>query len=276
MATQREKAEAFRKLHAGPRILVLANAWDAGSARVIVAAGAPAIATSSAGVAYALGYPDGQRIPRSEMLDMVRRIAAAVEVPVSADVEAGYGTSVESAAETARGVAAAGAIGMNLEDTGARGELLPLELAVERVRAGRAAAEAAGVPLVINGRTDVFGPTGPAPAERLAEAIRRANAYLAAGADCAFVPWVTDREQIGRLAREVQGPLNVLGTPASPPIPELERLGVRRVSVGSGIARAAYGLARRVAVELHGTGTYEAMGAGAIPYAEMQRLLGRA
>src|SRR6266536_1833985 len=143
MASQREKAEAFRKLHQGPRVLVLANAWDAGSARVIAAAGAPAIATSSAGVAYVLGHPDGQRIPRAEMLDMVRRIAAAVEVPVSADVEAGYGTTVESAAETAHGVLAAGAIGMNLEDTGARGELLAVDLAAERVRAARAAADAA-------------------------------------------------------------------------------------------------------------------------------------
>jgi 2-methylisocitrate lyase-like PEP mutase family enzyme len=273
--TQREKAEAFRKLHAGPRVLVLANAWDAGSARVIAAAGAPALASSSAGVAYVLGYADGQHIPRAEMLDMVRRIAAAVDIPVSADVEAGYGTSIESAAETARGVIAAGAIGMNLEDTGARGELLPLALAADRVRAARAAADDAGVPLVINGRTDVFGPTGPAPAERLAEAIVRANAYLAAGADCAFVPWVTDRQQIARLAREVAGPLNVLGTPASPPVPELERLGVRRLSVGSGIARAAYGLTRRAAHELLGTGTYEALGTGAIPYAEMQRLFGR-
>jgi len=274
MGTQRWKAEAFRKLHDGPRILVLPNAWDVGSARVVAAAGASAVATSSAGVAYVLGYPDGQVIPRGEMLDMVRRIAAAVEVPVSADVEAGYGTTPEAAAETARGVVEAGAVGMNLEDTGDDGKLLPLDLAAERVRAARAAAEAAGVPLVINGRTDAFGPVGLADAERLPEAIRRANAYLAAGADCAFVPWATAREDVARLVREIRGPLNVLGTPAALPADELEKLGVRRLSVGSGIARAAYGLARRAALELKERGTYGAMGAGAIPYAEMQRLLG--
>lgn len=275
MATdQRQKADLLRRLHAGPPILVLANAWDAASARVVAAAGFPAVASSSAGVAYALGYPDGQRIGREEMLDMVRRIAAAVDVPVSADVEAGYGTTPESAAETARGVVAAGAVGMNLEDTGSAGELLPLELQVERVRAARAAADGAGVPLVLNARTDAFGVPGLAADARLPEAVRRANAYLAAGADCAFVPFVSDRELIGRLAREVKGPLNVLGTPAAPPIPELERMGVRRVSVGSGIARAAYGRARRIALELKEKGTYELLAEGAISYADMQRLFG--
>lgn len=277
MATdQRRKAEILRRLHGGPPILVLANAWDAASARVVAAAGFPAVASSSAGVAYALGYPDGQRIGRGEMLDMVRRIAAAVDVPVSADVEAGYGTTPESAADTARGVVAAGAVGMNLEDTGPAGDLLPLELQAERVRAARAAADAAGVRLVLNARTDAFGVAGLAADARLPEAVRRANAYLAAGADCAFVPFVSSRAILERLAREIRGPLNVLGTPAAPSIPELERMGVRRVSVGSGIARAAYGLARRIALELKEKGTYELMAEGAISYADMQRLFGAA
>jgi 2-methylisocitrate lyase-like PEP mutase family enzyme len=273
MPTPRDKAEILRALHAGPRILVLANAWDVASARVIAAAGHPAVATSSAGVAYALGYPDGQRISRGEMLDVVRRIAAAVPVPVSADVEAGYGETAAAAAETARGVAGAGAAGLNLEDTDASGALLPLERQVERLKAARAAADALGVPLVINGRTDAFNAPGVAAADAPDEAIRRANAYLAAGADCAFVPFVRDRDVIARLAREIRGPLNVLGVPGAPPIAELERLGVRRVSVGSGPARAAYGLARRIAKELREAGTYEAMGAGAISYAEMQDLM---
>ncbi len=144
-AVLREKAERLRRLHAGPHTLVLANAWDVASARLIAALGAPAIATSSAGVAYALGYADGQRIPRAEMLDMVRRIAAAVDVPVTADVEGGYGTSADAAAETARGVIAAGAVGMNLEDAGAD-RLLAAELHADRVRAARQAATTAGVP----------------------------------------------------------------------------------------------------------------------------------
>jgi len=171
-------------------------------------------------------------------------------------------------------VLAAGAVGMNLEDAAEGGELLPLELQASRLRAARAAADAAGVPLVINGRTDAFAARGIPAEARLAEAVRRANAYLAAGADCAFVPFVKERDDIARLAREIRGPLNILAKPGSPPLAEMERLGVRRVSVGSAIALAAYGRARRAATELLGTGTYTGMEDG-IPYAEMQELLAR-
>ncbi|MGZ6125285.1 MAG: isocitrate lyase/PEP mutase family protein, partial [Myxococcales bacterium] len=218
-ATQRERAEQLRRLHGGPGLLVLPNAWDVASARVIEAAGARAVATSSAGVAWALGYPDGQRISRDEMLDMVRRIAAAVAVPVTADVEAGYGDTAEAAAATASAVVAAGAVGMNLEDAGEGGALLPRDLQLGRVRAVRAAAGAAGaagVPLVLNARTDAFAAPALAGEARTAEAIRRGNAFLAAGADCVFVPFVSDREVIARLAKEIRGPLNVLAGPASP------------------------------------------------------------
>jgi 2-methylisocitrate lyase-like PEP mutase family enzyme len=273
MADLREKAEALRRLHAGPRALILANAWDVASARLVETAGFPAVASSSAGVAFALGYPDGQRISRAEMLDMVRRIARAVKVPVTADVEGGYGTTAQAAGETARGVVAAGAVGLNLEDLADGARLLPIELQVERIQAVRAAGDAAGVPLVINARTDAFGVESIAGAQRTEEAIRRANAYLRAGADCAFVPFVADRTVIARLAREIEGPLNVLGTPDSPPVEELERLGVRRISLGGGLARAAYGRARRVAIEVKQTGTFEALREGTISYAEMQRLL---
>jgi 2-methylisocitrate lyase-like PEP mutase family enzyme len=272
-AVLQEKAERLRRLHAGPRALVLANAWDAASARLIAAVGFPAIATSSAGVAYALGYADGQRIPRAEMLDMVRRIAATVSVPVTADVEGGYGAMADAAAETARGVIAAGAVGMNLEDAGEGGALLEAELHADRVRAARQAATAAGVPLVINARTDAFEAPGSAD-QRFAEAVRRANMYLAAGADCAFVPFVSDGATIARLVREIHGPLNVLATPASPPIAELERLGVRRVSVGSGIARAAYSVARRAAQELLEHGTYGTITGATLSHADLQRLFG--
>jgi len=273
MEAQRAKARFLRNLHSGPTLLILPNAWDVASAKVIAGTGARAIATSSAGVAFALGFPDGQRISREEMLGMVRKIAAAVDLPVSADVEGGYGATPEAAAQTARGVLEAGAVGMNLEDVAERGDLLPLELQVSRLRAARAAAEAFGVPLVINGRTDAFAAQKiPAPA-RLAEAVRRANAYLEAGADCAFVPFVVERDDVARLAREIRGPLNILAKPGSLPLAELEKLGVRRVSVGSAIALAAYGLARRAAAELLGSGTYSGMEDG-VPYAEMQQLLG--
>ncbi|MFL5375667.1 MAG: isocitrate lyase/phosphoenolpyruvate mutase family protein [Myxococcales bacterium] len=269
MPTLLEKAEALRALHKGPRLLVLANVWAGASARIVAKAGFPALATSSAAVAYVYGYPDGQRITRDEMMEMVERIARAVPLPVSADVEAGYGESTEAAVDTARAVLVAGAVGINLEDTADDGRLLPLERQVERIRAARAAAE----PLVINARTDVFGVEGIAPEGRMAEAVRRANAYLAAGADCAFVPWVFDPERITALVREVKGPLNVLVSPKSPPLAELERLGVRRASVGSGIARATYGLAAKIARELRDAGTYASLTEGAIPYAEMQQIL---
>ena len=162
---------------------------------------------------------------------------------------------------------------MNLEDLADGARLLPVELQVERIQAVRAAGDAAGVPLVINARTDAFGVESIAGAQRTEEAVLRANAYLRAGADCAFVPFVADRTVIARLAREIEGPLNVLGTPDTPPVDELERLGVRRVSLGGGLARAAYGRARRVAVEVKRTGTFESLREGTISYAEMQRLL---
>jgi 2-methylisocitrate lyase-like PEP mutase family enzyme len=271
--SQRDRAESFRQLHSGPGILVLPNAWDVATARLVEEAGFPGIATTSAGVAWAHGYPDGERIGRTEMLDAVRRIAAAVRVPVTADVEAGYGTTAEAAAETARGVLAAGAVGLNLEDGMAHGGLLDEALHVERIQAVRSAGASAGVPLVINARTDAFEVPGWEPARRFNEAVRRANAYRAAGADCLFVPHVSDAATIGRLAREIDGPLNVIAGPPAPPIGDLERLGVRRASLGPRVVQAALGLVRRAVTELRERGTYATMADLLIPFAELQRLL---
>jgi 2-methylisocitrate lyase-like PEP mutase family enzyme len=272
-ASQPDKARAFRELHVGPGILVLPNAWDVATARLVEEAGFPAIATTSAGVAWAHGYPDGERISRNEMLEAVRRIAAAVRVPVTADVEGGYGATPDAAAETARAVVAAGAVGLNLEDGTADGGLLDVALQVERLQAARDAGAGAGVPLVINARTDAFEAQGWDPARRFAEAVRRANLYRAAGADCLFVPHVSDAATIGRLAREITGPLNVIAGPPAPPIRELERLGVRRASLGPRVVQAALGLVRRAVVELRERGTYETMTELLIPFAELQRLL---
>ena len=271
--SQREQAETFRRLHGGPRILRLPNAWDVASARIFEAAGFPAVATTSAGVAWALGYPDGERIARAEMLDMIRRIAAAMRVPVTADMEAGYGPGPEAAAETARGVIAAGAVGLNLEDGTNEGGLVDVALHVERIHAAIEAGRAAGVPMVVNARTDAFEVQQWSPAQRFAEAMRRANAYHAAGADCLFVPHVTDAATIGRLAREIAGPLNVIAGPPLPPLPELERLGVRRASLGPRAIQATLGRLRRIAVELRDQGTYDTMAPDLIPFAELQRLL---
>jgi 2-methylisocitrate lyase-like PEP mutase family enzyme len=265
-----EKAAHLRALHHGPPILVLPNAWDAASARVIEEAGFAAIATTSAGVALSLGYPDGQRVGRDEMLGAIRRIASAVRVPVTADIEAGYGDTPEAVAETIRGVIDAGAVGVNLEDSWERDgvpALADVALQQERIRAAR---EAASIPLVINARTDVF-------LHRLgdeAEAVRRLNAYLEAGADCAFPILVREPALIARLVAAIAGPVNILAGPGAPSVPELQRLGVARVSFGSALMRAALGLTRRIANELRTSGTYGGFPEDTIPSPEANRLFG--
>ncbi|MGH9449615.1 MAG: isocitrate lyase/PEP mutase family protein [Terriglobia bacterium] len=271
------KAKAFRDLHHGPHILVLPNAWDAASARIFEQAGFSAIATTSAGVANSLGHPDGQRISRDEMLAAVKKIVAAVSVPVSADMEAGYGTTPEGVAETARAVIAAGAVGMNFEDgTGIREKPLEaLELQIEKIRAVHAAATSLGVQFVLNARTDVYLVQAVEPSVRAGEAILRANAYREAGADCLFVPGVADKNTIGMLAREIRGPVNILAGPAAPNAAELEHLGVARMSTGSGPMRATLTLLQRIAQELRQTGSVAGFTQNSITHAEANRLFER-
>lgn len=268
----RTKAERLRSLHAGPRILVLCNVWDAAGARIVEEAGFPALATSSAAIANSLGYPDGQRIAREEMAAVVRRIAEAVAVPVTADMESGYGLTPETAATTVVAALDAGAVGINLEDTIEERKFIDMSLQGERIRAAREAANRAGVPIVINARTDVFLARTGDPATWFEHAARRANAYREAGADCLFVPGVTDAATIARLVREIAGPINILVGAGTPPVAELERLGVRRVSVGSLPMRATMALIRRIARELAESGAYTSLTADSISYAEANRL----
>lgn len=272
--TQKSKAEAFRKMHCGPRTLLLPNIWDVASARTIEESGFEAIATSSAGVAFSLGYPDGQRISRSEMLAAVARIARAVKVPVTADVEAGYGNRPEDAARTASDVIAAGAVGMNMEDSQDESSqpLIDLTLAVDKIRAVREAALRAGVPIVLNARTDVYLAEVGAPEGRYDETVRRLAAYRDAGADCLFAPGVRDASIIERLVCDLKWPLNVLAGPGFPPVPELQKLGVARVSLGWGPMRATLGLLKRMAEELKTSGTYKWM-EGAPTHAEVNRMM---
>jgi 2-methylisocitrate lyase-like PEP mutase family enzyme len=271
---KKTKATAFRAMHRGEKILVLPNAWDVASARVFEQAGFGAIATTSAGVAFSLGYPDGQKITRKEMVARVGRIAKAVKVPVTADVEAGYGPRPEDAARTAREVIEAGGVGINLEDVtdDPAHPLVELSLQLERIRAIRAAALQTGVLQVLNARTDVYLAEVGAPETRYDETLRRVVAYRDAGADCVFVPGLRDRETIGRLVRDVKCPVNILGGPGSPSIPELEKLGVARVSVGSSPMRATLGLVKRIAEELKTAGTYTTL-EGGISYADVNKML---
>jgi 2-methylisocitrate lyase-like PEP mutase family enzyme len=255
------QADILRELHRPT--LVLPNAWDVASARIFERAGFPAIATTSAGIAFSLGYPDGQKLTREEMLEVVARIAKAVKVPVTADVEAGY----DDAVKTARAVWAAGAVGMNLEDTAGSDDLLDLPKIIREIRAA--------VPkIVLNARTDILLNQIGDEATRFERAVERLNAYREAGADCLFAPGVRDAATIKRLVDAIHGPLNILAVAGTPPIAELKSMGVARVTVGSGAMRATLRLVDRIAVELRDRGMYTSMVEGAIPYADVNRLLG--
>jgi len=276
--TQRQKAEAFRKMHDRLRILVLPNAWDVASAKIFEAAGFRAVATTSSGVANSLGYPDGEAIPRDEMLAVVARIARGLEVPLSADIEAGYASDLEALKATIRAVIEAGAVGINFEDSmkGGANELFPVETALARIKAVRETATAAGVPIVINARTDVFLHAIGDKTSRFDHTVSRANAYLGAGADCVFVPGPAAAELIGKLTAAIQGPINVMVLPGMPSAPELEKLGVARVSMGGGPARAALTEVRRVAEELFRSGTYSRFTApDLISHMDMNTLVAR-
>ncbi|MCS0599874.1 isocitrate lyase/phosphoenolpyruvate mutase family protein [Streptomyces sp. LP11] len=263
-------ALAFRALHVPGDPLVLPNAWDAGSAAVVAGAGAPAVATTSAGLAWALGAADGDRLDREGALAAVARIAAAVRVPVSADIEAGYAEDPAGVADTVRAVLAAGAVGVNIEDAQHRSDaepLRPVAEQAERIAAARAAADRAGVPLFVNARVDTFlrGAGG------VDLTLERAAAFRAAGADGIFVPGVTDPATVKALVAGVDGPLNVLVGPGAPSVAELAALGVARVSAGSALAQAAHALARRAARELLERGTYGALADG-YDYGELNAL----
>jgi 2-methylisocitrate lyase-like PEP mutase family enzyme len=255
--TQKGAAEKLRALHA-TGVLMLPNAWDAGSAAMIALAGAQAIATTSGGIAWSLGHADGQRLTRAEMIQRVGEIVAAVTIPVTADIEGGYGPGPEDVAVTVEAVIAAGAVGVNIEDSRAPGGPLfdPAEQAA-RIQAARAASVSAGLPeLFINARTDVFLYGIGVRQARLDHVLARSFAYAKTGADSLFVPGLTDLQVINELAEASPLPVNVMAGPGAPPVAELAAAGVRRVSTGTAIAQAAYTLATRAATELLTTGSY--------------------
>jgi 2-methylisocitrate lyase-like PEP mutase family enzyme len=232
---QREKAQEFRRMHLKPPILVLPNAWDVASAKLLAAIdGCRALATSSAAVARSLGFEDGERAPRDVMVEAAGRIARAVEVPVTGDLERGYGDPVG----TARAAWEAGLVGINFEDS-TRAGLVDVEEQVAAIRAIREA-----VPdLVINARVDIFVRIGTGD---VAEAADRGNAYLEAGAHCVY-PILAPVDSIEALAHRIKGPINVIAEPSTPAPSELQELGVARMTWGSNLATAAYAEAVRIA-----------------------------
>ena len=274
---QAEKAEKLRKLHQGPRLLALPNAWDVVSARILEEVGHPAIATSSAAVAFSLGYPDGQRISRREMLDAVARITRAVRVPVTADLESGYGKTPEEIADFTKAMVASGAVGLNFEDVTGDDESTHVELGlqVQKIRAIRETAAALGVPVVINARTDIYlMPIGP-ETTRFQRTVERLHAYRDAGADCLFVPGLCDREIIAKLVEAVDAPLNILASAGCPSLEDLEKMGVARVSAGSSAMRAAMGAFQRVAKDWLAHGSYDSLHQVTVPYGELNQMMAR-
>ena len=267
---QSRHADLFRSLHTPARPLALVTVWDVASALAAQDAGAPAIATTSAGVAWSQGVPDGDRLDRARAVSVLGAIVSAVDVPVSADIEGGYPDGSGDVAETVRAVIEAGAVGINVED----GSRSPDELC-RRVAVARKVADQMGVGLFVNARCDVYLTGAVAPAQRLEKTVRRAAAYVEAGADGIFVPGVVDAETIAALAEAVQVPLNVMVGPGALDVAALGRLGVARASLGSSVAQAAATTVRDAQAELLATGTYDCL-TGALDYGYVDGLLTRA
>jgi 2-methylisocitrate lyase-like PEP mutase family enzyme len=315
--TSAQKASRLLELHHGDQPLVLINCWDAASAAMVEHCGLPAVATSSAAMANALGFPDGQYIPWPQMLEAVARVCRAVKVPVTADIESGFATDVTALETSITQIIQAGAVGVNLEDVMPNlqsanfqnadlkddnlenadakkanasvrhgSPLFPLPEQIARIQAARRAAQALGVHLVINARTDAYWQSGVGPAEAMRGTLERGKAYLQAGADCIFIPGLRNPEHIKTVIDHLSAdlrtndlpavhrvaPVNILAGPGVPSIPELARLGVKRVSYGSGPHRAAMGLLRRIADEARTSGTFKALTEGAVPYEEINGL----
>ncbi len=256
--TSREKAERLRALHHGDRPLVLVNVWDVAGAKIIEELGFPAAATASAAISASLGYDDNEGIGRELMLSNVARIAGAVDIPVTADLEAGYGPTVEDAVATARGAIEAGAVGLNFEDSAHKetSVLYDPDLQAERIKAIRRTGDELGVPLVINARTDVYFRTELPDGEKFRESVRRANIYLAAGADCIYVLGPTDEDVIARLVKAILAPLNMLALPNAPSIARMAELGVKRMSYGPRPMRLAMTAFREAAERARDMGVF--------------------
>jgi 2-methylisocitrate lyase-like PEP mutase family enzyme len=259
---QKEKAELFLKYHQDKEILVLLNSWDIGSSKIIEASGYKAIATTSMGIAASLGYPDCQIITLSEMIDVITGIVKAVQVPVSVDIEAGYGNNLNEIIDSVKKIIATGIVGVNIEDSLELSPVLIDEMEFcERISAIRALSDSLGFHLVINARTDSFYTSTGSQREKLSESIKRGNKYREAGADCIFVQPVSDKETISTLVKEISAPINILANPTigagvTPSVRELQDLGVARVSLGSSLMKATLALIKKVADELFEKGTY--------------------
>jgi 2-methylisocitrate lyase-like PEP mutase family enzyme len=259
---QKEKAELFLKFHQAKEILVLLNSWDIGSSKLIEASGYKAVATTSMGIAASLGYPDCQVIQLSEMIGAITGIVNAVQVPVTVDIEAGYGNNLTEIIDSVKKIIATGIVGINIEDSIELSPILIDETEFcERISAIRALSDSLGFHLVINARTDSFYTSLGTQKEKLSESIKRGNKYREAGADCIFIQPVWEKETISTLVKEINAPINILANPKAgeglpPSVSELQDLGVARLSLGSSLMKATLALIKKVADELSEKGTY--------------------
>jgi 2-methylisocitrate lyase-like PEP mutase family enzyme len=269
------KAERFRALHKGPNTMILPNAWDVISAKMFEECGCKAIGTTSAGIAMSLGYPDGQEIPFETMLSVIRNMVNAVDVPVSADIEAGYGKTTKEILHTIEQLIAAGVVGINLEDgTGDMNSPIydPIQQQ-EKISAIREYCDSIGFPLFINARTDIFWLNIGEPESRIDEAIHRGKLYEEAGADCVFVPALKNLDEIKKLRDAVNCPINLLAVPGLPSIEELSEIGIERVSTGSSPFRASVSLLKQIGDEILNQRTFNKMTEDVLSYGEVSALI---
>jgi 2-methylisocitrate lyase-like PEP mutase family enzyme len=257
-SVQAQKAEAFRALHHGGRLLVLPNVWDPLGARMLEELGYPAVATASASIAFSLGYEDGERITFDAMLAAVRRVAGAVDVPVTADIERGFADSPDDVAANVRRVLEAGAVGINLEDSRPDGTLYEIDAQCERIAAVRTMADGEGVPLFVNARCDAYSTNAMGSHDaNLTETITRERAYVEAGADGIYPITIGDAESLTEIGRAVTAPINVFASATAAPMRELERIGVQRLSLGPGLMRASFATMKAVAKGLLAYESYD-------------------
>lgn len=267
---QQARATAFRQAHQGEQILVLPNAWDTGSAVMFDKTGFKWVGTTSAGVAYALGYPDGEAMPFSMLQDFVTRTANRISTPLSVDFEEGFATTPEDIAERARDIISCGAVGLNLEDRyfSDTQTLQDIDAHCDIIKAVADLRKTSAIPFVLNARINTHWYPMHDQTALLETAIERSNRCLAAGADCAFVPSVATLSDIKTLVQEIDGPVNILSSAKCPPIAQLQDIGVARISVGSSAARAMLGHLQEMIQELQSSGTFSSLYDISVPYGE--------
>jgi 2-methylisocitrate lyase-like PEP mutase family enzyme len=259
-AQQTKMATSFLARHRAPPVLLLPNAWDAMSARLFVDAGFDALATTSGGVAWALGYPDGERVPWPELLAATERIVRAAQVPVTADIEAGYGATPAEVATHVAEIIQTGVVGINLED-GLHGPMRSIDDAARRLTAAREAARREGVPIVLNARCDVYHLQHGEESTRFAATVERCNAYLAAGADCVYPFGLRDPATIAALVKAIGAPVNITGRAGMPDAKAFERMGVARITIASAPTLVIMSAIAKLAAELHASGGFDMLNA---------------